>query len=113
MKILTGEHIITGNEYFRQKAFCPYDSDNYAVSTFICKWTSIKFLIGGIWKNRKLKDLDIKDNRYPSQPSFLNEYEFIEFDDENEKNLVSIYNEDDIKEINKRMFLCYKMTWDE
>jgi hypothetical protein len=112
MKILTPNHIITGNEYFRQKAFCPYDSDNYAVSTFICKWASIRYLIGDVWKNRALNELDKKDTHYPYNPSFLNQHEFIEFENDEEKALVDIYSYDDIREIDNRRSECYK-SWND
>lgn len=110
MKILTADHIITGDEYFRQKAFCPYDSDNYAVNTFICYWTNIRYLIGDVWKNHQLKELDKKDKNYPYDPSFLNTYEFVVFDNEEEKSKVSIYSDKDIKDKNKRMHGNYR-TW--
>ena len=80
MQILTGDDIITGDEYFRQKEFCPYDSDNYAVSTFISKWTSIRYLLGDVWQFHQLKELDILyDEHYPYNPTFLKTYEFIRF----------------------------------
>lgn len=112
MRILDSNHIINGNEYFRQKAFCPYDSDNYAVSTFVCKWTSIRYLIGDVWKNRALNELDEKDTHYPYNPSFLNTYEFIEFENDEEKKLVSKYSDQDIKEKLNKMWWCYRL-WND
>jgi hypothetical protein len=112
MKILTGEHVITGDEYFRQKEFCPYDSDNFAVSTFISKWASIKYLVGVVWKGKKLKELDYKSEHYPCTPSFLQQYEFVQLDD-GEENLVEIYSEEQMKEKNERMYLCKKMLWND
>jgi len=77
MRILDKNHIVNGNEYFRQKEFCSYDGDNYAVNTFISKWTSIRYLLGGLWKGRKLGELDVKDENYPYNPSVYNTYEFV------------------------------------
>ena len=110
MQILTGDDIITGDEYFRQKEFCPYDSDNFAVSTFISKWTSIRYLLGDVWQFHQLKELDIKDKHYPYNPTFLKTYEFIRFSEPNEKNLVEIYSDNQIKEKNKRMWGFFR-TW--
>lgn len=108
MKILNENHIITGNEYFRQIEFCPYDSDNYAKSTFISHWVSIRYLLGYCWLNHKLKELDKPDTYYPMNPTFLNTYEFIEFDSNDEKELVSKFKDDTMKRINERMYLCYR-----
>ena len=110
MQILTGDDIITGDEYFRQKEFCPYDSDNFAVSTFISKWTSIRYLLGDVWQFHQLKELDIKDKHYPQNPTFLKTYEFIRFSNEDEKNLVEIYSDNQMKEKNKRMWGFFR-TW--
>ena len=57
MKILTSDHMIQGNEYFRQKRFCPYDSDNFAVNTAFLKWTSIRYLVSDVWKNSRVTTL--------------------------------------------------------
>lgn len=111
MQLLKGTDIITGDEYFRQKAFCPYDSDNFAVSTFIAKWTSIRYLIGPIWQFRQLKELDIKDENYPCNPSFLNTYEFIQFSPDEIK-YADIYKDNDIKEINGKMHECFRI-WND
>lgn len=108
MKIINGNHIITGNEYFRQKSFCPYDSDNYAVGTFISQWTSIRYLLGPCWLNHKLNELDKPDLYYSMNPSFLNTYEFIEFDSNEEKKLVSKFDDETVKHINERMYWCYR-----
>lgn len=86
MKILTKDHIITGKEYFRQIEFFEGDSDNYAKCSFISHWMSIKYLIGPIWKNKPLKDLS--SNTY---------YEFVLFDNEDEKKLTKIYTDHEIK----------------
>jgi hypothetical protein len=110
MQILTGDDIIIGDEYFRQKEFCPYDSDNFAVSTFISKWTSIRYLLGDVWQFHQLKELDIRDEHYPHNPTFLKTYEFIRFSSEDEKNLVEIYSDSQMKEKNKRMWCCFR-TW--
>lgn len=85
MKILNGNHKITGNEYFRQKRFCPYDSDNFAVNSFFNHWTSIRYLVSPDWLNKKLSDLDIKDEFYTMNPTFLQTYEFIQFENDDEK----------------------------
>lgn len=104
MKLLSKNHIISGNEWFRQKIHDPYGSDNYAISKFIGKWTSIKYLLGQVWFNKRLKDLDDKDN------SFLNTYEFILFDDEIEQLIADTYTYKDMKSIDGKMYSCYK-SW--
>ena len=86
MKILTRDHLITGNEYFRQIAFFEEDSDNYAKGSFKSNWMSIKYLVGPIWKNKPLKKLS--SNTY---------YEFVLFDNEDEKKLTKIYTDYEIK----------------
>lgn len=108
MKFLNKDHIISGEEYFRQKRFCPYDSDNFAVSTFISQWTSIRYLVGPIWKNRHLFELDIKDEYYVQNPSFLQTYEFVSFDSQEEKKETEIFTDNEINFINKRMYLCFR-----
>lgn len=112
MKFLNKDHIISGEEYFRQKRFCPYDSDNYAVSTFISQWTSIRYLVGSIWKNKHLFELDIKDEHYVQNPSLLQTYEFIMFDSQSEKLETEIFTDNEIKYINKRMYLCFR-DWND
>ena len=112
MKILTSDHIIKGNEYFRQKRFCPYDSDNFAVNTAFLKWTSIRYLVSDVWKNRALKELDRKDEHYPHSHTFLQSYEFIEFENDEEKKLVEISSDKEVRSINKRLWLCYRL-WND
>jgi hypothetical protein len=112
MRILPKNHIITGNEYFRQKEFCPYDSDNYAVSKFISKWTSIRYLVAPIWKNKQLGALDKQDEQYPYDPSFFNKYEFIVFEDEVEHDLTDTFKDKQIKEIDGRMHSCFQLWVD-
>lgn len=112
MKILRKHHIITGNEYFRQVEFCPYDSDNLAVSKYISKWTSIRYLLGPVWKNRPLSDLDEKDSNYPYMPAFTDTYEFILFDDENELLSANKFIDANIKEIDGKMHGCYRL-WND
>lgn len=113
MKVLNGEHVVTGDEYFRQKEFCPYDSDSYAKSTFISKWTSIRYLLGPVWLGHKFNELN-KDNKkyYPMNPYFTDTYEFIEFEDDDEKASVSKFNDDQIKNIEEKMACCYRI-WDD
>jgi len=86
MKFLTKDNIITGKEYFRQIEFFKGDSDNYAKCSFISHWMSIKYLVGPIWKNKPLKNLS--SNIY---------YEFVLFDNEDEKKLTKIYTDHEIK----------------
>ena len=75
MKLLSKNHIISGNEWFRQKIHDLYSSDNYAISKFIGKWTSIKYLLGQVWYNKRLKDLGFKQGyklyKIYSTPTFL------------------------------------------
>lgn len=112
MKILNENHIITGNEFFRQIEFCPYDGDNYAIAKFISKWTSIRYLVGPVWKNKKLFELNIKDKHYPQAPKFTDTYEFIKFDDDVELLSTKTFNDNDIAEIDSRMHGCYRL-WED
>ena len=112
MRFLNQEHIITGEEYFRQKRFCPYDSDSYAISTFISQWTPIRYLVGPVWINKALKELDIKDNYYTHNPSFLKTYEFVLFDNHEEKFQTEIFTDTEMKFISERMYLCFRL-WDD
>lgn len=110
MKLLNGEHVISGDEYFRQRHFCPYDSDSYAKSTFVSLWAPIRYLVGYVWKGKKLKELDHHDEHYPYEYSFLRKYEFVNFENEEEKKLTEIYSDREMKNINEMFTGCFR-TW--
>lgn len=112
MQLLSGKDIITGNEYFRQKEFCPYDGDNFAISTFISKWASIRYLLGPVWLLHQLKELDKHDDQYPYDPTFLKKYEFVQFSSKDEMLLTDIMTDEQMKETNGRMFECFRI-WDD
>lgn len=101
MKILTRDHLITGNEYFRQIAFFEEDSDNYAKCTFITKWMSIRYLVGPIWKNKSIKELS--SNVY---------YEFVLFDNEDEKKLTTIFTDKTIKVFDEMKWHVFRL-WND
>jgi ssDNA-binding Zn-finger/Zn-ribbon topoisomerase 1 len=117
MILLDKKHIITGDEFFRQRLFNPYDSDNYAVATFIGCWTSIRYLLGNVWKNKSLGELSDRDNdeeNYYHAPSFFDMYEFISFESDEEFLNCVTYNDNQVQHINKRMYCIYRdwTDWD-
>lgn len=100
MKFLDSNHIITGDEYFRQINFFECDSDNYAKCTFITKWMSIRYLLGPIWKNKPLKKLN---DKY---------YEYVLFDNEDEKKLTTIFTDKTIKVFDEMKWHVFRL-WDD
>ena len=100
MKFLDSNHIITGDEYFRQIEFFECDSDNYAKCTFITKWMSIRYLLGPIWKNKPLKKLN---DKY---------YEYVLFDNEDEKKLTTIFTDKTIKVFDEMKWHVFRL-WDD
>lgn len=117
MILLDKKHIITGDEFFRQRLFNPYDSDNYAVSTFIGCWASIRYLLGTVWKNKSLGELSDRDNddeNHYHAPSLFDMYEFISFESDEEFLTCVTYNDNQVQHINKRMCCIYRdwPDWD-
>lgn len=90
MRILYRNHVVSGDEYFRSKTI---GTDKF----YFLRWTSIRYLLGSVWNGRKL-----------GEASFYTNYEFIEFEDDIERDLADI-----LTTIKNERYIRTYMLWSD